>query len=388
MQISVVKLVEDLQEDTMVLFNSILFEQRVVFLGHTLVAGDVASYVLSTACLFPAGSLLRQRIYPYVSFDDLTFLEHEGYIIGVCNPMFRSKTVWFDLLVDLSDMQLVTPDSKKKDDDDDISPSKRDLLFIHKIMAKIQIHKKENKDLLELEDIVRGMFRDYLQDIIDIAMENVNTRDFVVAEHRLFKQSTKDSKSNKGSEKRHSIEDLDEQQMVTAVHQLANSGAPSSQPQSSSSHASDRYMKKKRLKKYTNYFKAIRWRGTESFKQYQQTQGAISTDEGVYHDALKLRYTTSLLSDSELKNIFQKFLNSVQTHDQIIEFLSFFPESREGLYPVAVGLFHPELSVRTWVLALLNKLENVKEGHASLMRLNKFIMLAYGTLKKKQAVVQ
>lgn len=74
-RISVIRVLDNLQEHTMVLLNAILFEKKILFSGYNVPAGDVSSFVLGTACLFPMGSLVRDRIYPYTSFDDLSFLK-------------------------------------------------------------------------------------------------------------------------------------------------------------------------------------------------------------------------------------------------------------------------------------------------------------------------
>lgn len=397
---SVVKLVEALKENTMVLFNCILFEKRVIVIGYNIAAGDVASLVLSTACLFPMGSLLKSKIYPYVSFDDLTFLDHEGYIIGVCNPMFKEKSDWYDVMFDINEMTLnfttfghhpfgskkSSSADKEEDENDYTHLTKRDTLFIQKVMGIIANHKKDNKNETDLEDLVRGLFRDYLQDMVDLAMGLVNTKDFLVAEHRLFKQSQKDKKDKKKKSKEgkegsssekvdNSVIDMDEHQLAAEVmkHQSVEGIA-----------APEGKIKKRKLKKYTNYFKAMHWKNTSLFKQYKELHAAtFAKEDHIYTDILRLRYSTQILTENELKTLYQKFIVNIKSHDQIIEFLSYLPDTREGLYPVAVGIFHPAISVRSWVMAFLQRLETVKEGHACMKRLNKFIMLTYENVKKK-----
>lgn len=88
-----------------VLLNALLTQKRVIFLGHNLPSSDVAEAVLG-ACALASGGLLRgftRHAFPYT---DLTKVEDllrvPGFIAGVTNPAFAHKTEWWDLLCDLS----------------------------------------------------------------------------------------------------------------------------------------------------------------------------------------------------------------------------------------------------------------------------------------------
>ena len=88
-----------------VLLNAMLTQKRVVFLGHNLPSSDVAEAVLG-ACALASGGLLRgftRHAFPYTDLtkiDDL--LKVPGFIAGVTNPAFAHKSEWWDLLCDLS----------------------------------------------------------------------------------------------------------------------------------------------------------------------------------------------------------------------------------------------------------------------------------------------
>ena len=88
-----------------VLLNALLTQKRVIFLGHNLPSSDVAEAVLG-ACALASGGLLRgftRHAFPYTDLtkiDDL--LKVPGFIAGVTNPAFAHKTEWWDLLCDIS----------------------------------------------------------------------------------------------------------------------------------------------------------------------------------------------------------------------------------------------------------------------------------------------
>lgn len=88
-----------------VLLNALLTQKRIIFLGHNLPSSDVAEAVLA-ACALASGGLLRgftRHAFPYTDLtkiDDL--LKVPGFIAGVTNPAFAHKTEWWDLLCDLS----------------------------------------------------------------------------------------------------------------------------------------------------------------------------------------------------------------------------------------------------------------------------------------------
>lgn len=66
---SVIKLISKFKQETMLIYNAILEERRVLFVGHNQSAADVCFHVLS-ACLLvcpPLTGVLKTRVYPYQS---------------------------------------------------------------------------------------------------------------------------------------------------------------------------------------------------------------------------------------------------------------------------------------------------------------------------------
>lgn len=100
---SVKQLISRFRDKCTLLYNAVLLEKRVLFLGHNIASNDVSMCVLSAVDLVcpPLEGLLRARAFPYTNLFDLTFKDVPAYIAGTTNPMFRSHTEWWDVLLDL-----------------------------------------------------------------------------------------------------------------------------------------------------------------------------------------------------------------------------------------------------------------------------------------------
>jgi hypothetical protein len=140
-----------------------------------------------------------------------------------------------------------------------------------------------------------------------------------------------------------------------------------------------------------NVIKTFSWRKTESFDWYQRLRNEQpkSTPREQYlsengFDVLKeidqLRQSASQvapLREGDLITTYQKFIKYITTREQLIEFLSFLPESRGGLYPVVVSIFHSSLAVRLLVVTFCQRLESIEEGELFMRQLNLFLIMAY-----------
>ncbi|KDE03431.1 hypothetical protein MVLG_06094 [Microbotryum lychnidis-dioicae p1A1 Lamole] len=86
-----------------VLFNALVTNKRVVFLGHGHAASLVANLVLAACALASGcGAVLGgfvERAFPYTNLTNLDNLENvPGFIAGVCNPAFADRPSWWDVL--------------------------------------------------------------------------------------------------------------------------------------------------------------------------------------------------------------------------------------------------------------------------------------------------
>lgn len=83
----------------MMIYDALLADKRVLFSGSLeQSAQEIGDYVLTSSLLLlglPMGISLR--LYPYAALDNLSFLDDQGFLAGVTNPMFKSKSDWHDL---------------------------------------------------------------------------------------------------------------------------------------------------------------------------------------------------------------------------------------------------------------------------------------------------
>jgi hypothetical protein len=89
-----------------ILFNALITNKNVIFLGHRRPAGEVSMFVLAACALASGcGAILQrgfiERAFPYANLNNRD--EWEGvkaYIAGVTNPIFEASKSW-DLLCDI-----------------------------------------------------------------------------------------------------------------------------------------------------------------------------------------------------------------------------------------------------------------------------------------------
>lgn len=75
----------------MLIFHSILLEKKVIFAGfNNINANDIYMIIMASVSMISPplyGSL--KRVFPYWTLSNLDFLQSQGYIAGVSNPMFK-----------------------------------------------------------------------------------------------------------------------------------------------------------------------------------------------------------------------------------------------------------------------------------------------------------
>jgi len=82
------------------IFHAILAEHNILFVGYGIPSNVLCNIVISCSLLAPLDSLLTERIFPYVSLNDLTFTQTNGFIAGTNNPVLQNSCT-VDLLIDL-----------------------------------------------------------------------------------------------------------------------------------------------------------------------------------------------------------------------------------------------------------------------------------------------
>ncbi|KAJ5076615.1 arf3-interacting protein [Anaeramoeba ignava] len=137
-----------------------------------------------------------------------------------------------------------------------------------------------------------------------------------------------------------------------------------------------------RLSEMKANFKRIQqWRETEMHKTYlsdQEIRKELLIIKSIDVQRLIRRLIIRRdLDGNELFNIYESFIKNITTEEECMEFLSYFPEAKGGLYPLAVNLFHSSEVVRLGTVALLKRLDGIKTGSGLITGLNMFLLLAY-----------
>ena len=93
----------------MQILNAIMLEKRVLLLGRLRPVGQIVRWVLSAVMLAcpPYHGLLDQRVFPYASLVNMTWMETPAYIAGTVNPLVEVKPGWWDVLCDLDNGKVV-----------------------------------------------------------------------------------------------------------------------------------------------------------------------------------------------------------------------------------------------------------------------------------------
>ncbi|KAG2377979.1 hypothetical protein C9374_008601 [Naegleria lovaniensis] len=393
-QISLCRLVSTFKEDTMLIYNAILYQKRVVFFSSQQLAGQVVNAVLSAIAMFPEmHNLLRTRTFPYASFSNLEFLNVEGYIVGVCNPMFACREEYYDLLVDIDKAEVkvnqsftevhkelkkiekkekkdkkkrrgskpnvldakysTTPVSqektlfdsvltdtldiidtigntvgviKSKAFDDICYLTQDDLRFIKDLIVLIQFKTPKTNGFEMLEDLIRSKFYSYSKSIVDLA--------------------------------------FDQEKQILYQQQVYHGTSLTQDPITD------------------NIKKALSWRATLSFKHNKKTYISGKRQAYISPDIIDMkscvqRLRSTVLNEEELITMFQLFIKHVNTREEILEFLTFFPENEGGIYPIALCTLHSSELMRLLSVSFLRRIESIDEGKLLVQNMNMFLLLGY-----------
>nr|CAG4716615.1 unnamed protein product [Naegleria fowleri] len=393
-QVSLCRLVSTFKEDTMLIYNAILYQKRVIFFSSQQLAGQVVNTVLSAVAMFPEmHNLLKTRTFPYASFSNLEFLDVEGYIVGVCNPMFAYREEYYDVLVDIDKSEVKVNQSftqvhkerkkiekkekkeKKKqrtsktnimDAKHSTEPSPQekslfdsvltdtldiidsightvgvtrpktfddicyltqdDLYFIKDLIELIQFKTPKSSGFEILEDLIRSKFYYYSKEIIDLA--------------------------------------FDQEKQILYQQQIYYG--------TSSAHESIS----------DNIKKALAWRATSSFKHNKKKYRSGKRQIYISPEIIDLKscvqkLRSNILNEEELITMFQLFIKHINSREEILEFLTFFPENEGGIHPIALCTLHSSELMRLLGVSFLRKIESIDEGKLLVQNMNMFLLLGY-----------
>jgi hypothetical protein len=113
---SIKKFIMKFGEKTMLIYDALLSEKRILFSGGLEFSADeIQEYALACSSLVspPLCPGILQKLHPYAALSNLDFIEEVGYIAGVTNPVFKQRTQWHDICCEIDIGKLKV--SKNKD---------------------------------------------------------------------------------------------------------------------------------------------------------------------------------------------------------------------------------------------------------------------------------
>uniref|UniRef100_A0A7S2E3N0 UDENN domain-containing protein n=1 Tax=Octactis speculum TaxID=3111310 RepID=A0A7S2E3N0_9STRA len=349
-------LLQIFNEDTMRIYNAVLSGQRVLFVGYNHAAGDVCKFAMAAASMIsPPLEGILHRVFPYANLTDLSFIETQGFIAGVTNPVFEENTRWWDLLCVLNlpeksgvcmtveeklkederhhkrsgpSQQQVTEDKDARVEKSRLTARRHDALFIEKVLSCITVVG---------DDMIKSMFHDYTRQILQECLE---------AKKTLQKSS---------------------QQELMSKSDAVQPPVPS-----------------------TDNARVLRFLSSGNAKSLdlEEDPWAHPSDEGVTslgeafsgaqlrRDILCLQ-TTETFVDDDIIEMFERLDTALQTEASLQVMLTLMTESAGGLHPIASGLLHSTQQVRLHALSLLRRLSSFPSTRASIASLNQFWEMAY-----------
>ena len=188
---SVIELIKIFKEYTMTIYDGILNDQKIIFLGGTSTSCKQLSSLIF-GCLSMVGPLsfgLIKRLHPYRNLYDLNFLNINNCIYGVTNPIFKSKTKYWDILCEVETGKIAI--SEKYNEISSNINKESDLLFIKELIYKIN-----NESLTEFE--VEQYFTYYTLHLFKISKEQYFAEDELINNeiNRQWKRKIKMNNAN------------------------------------------------------------------------------------------------------------------------------------------------------------------------------------------------
>ncbi|KAF2132062.1 spindle pole body interacting protein [Dothidotthia symphoricarpi CBS 119687] len=397
-----------------VLVNALLTQKRIIFVGHGLLASQVAEAVLA-ACALASGGLLRgfvRHAFPYTDLtkvDDL--LKVPGFIAGVTNPTFSHKPEWWDLLCDLP-----TGRMKISNRIEPASPTEGSLFFQQQGIpmsgpGSLQMS-SDSKGALDLTGD-NAFMEILIQSIANRHGENAvraKWRSWVLKFTRLAAAF---------EEMVYGASALYIGAHETDVGAYGVSGHGYVWP--------DEISKLRELA--ANVHRIEGWRSTRSYFSYIQDLAGIWKRRPVrgidlYHQHDKLRWLK--LTHDQSAAIYLALARCVEEagaqslktspsdadlsastshpftlandperrpgpqlqYDTILQLLCVIPESNAGLFYLSLGLFHPKPEVRIATVKLLERIQEHPAGRYFWGNLGRFAKLAFFRVKREEGQVR
>ena len=158
---SLIELIKIFKDFTMTIYDGILNDQRIIFVGGPSTScSRLSRLIFSTLNMVgPLAFGFIKRLHPYKNLYDLEFLKTKNCIYAVTNPIFKTKTKDWDILCEVETGKVaISAEYEKKSNQIN---KESDKMFIQELMYKI-----EHDNLSEFE--VEQYFHLYTSHLIKI----------------------------------------------------------------------------------------------------------------------------------------------------------------------------------------------------------------------------
>ena len=135
---SVIELISIFKEYTMTIYDAILNDMKILFIGESQTScNKLSRCVFSTLSLIgPFAFGFIKRLHPYRNLYDLSFLDLHNCIYAVTNPIFKSKTDSWDVLCEVETGKIAISERYSAISQNINRDS--DKVFIKEVINKIQ----------------------------------------------------------------------------------------------------------------------------------------------------------------------------------------------------------------------------------------------------------
>ncbi|PWN49412.1 spindle pole body interacting protein [Violaceomyces palustris] len=400
------------------LFNALVTQKRVVFLGHGQPASLVASYVLAACALGSGcGAVFRgfaSRTFPYTNLMNLDDLEKvPGYIAGVTNPRFEDLHAW-DVLCNVETGKITVSRDIPAASASPVNPRPaitRDTFSSSSSLGSMSGGHHEtlsgSKASTEIEGsnntfgvggVGVGVGSSSSSSIKSSSINPVRERNHALMDARPDAPNNIFMEDILGAIQSHYGERYIRARITDFCAGFARAVSrheehfyghttigPASQPFLNGQLGSgavylDRETELKEIQ--ANQMRAEGFRASIPFKFHQisemeRTRAIKNFDAG--HQIARLKRARQL-APGESDLIFETIAKTVRTSEQITELLSFLPPHGGGLLPLGFGLLHPSPYVREWMVDFFLHLCSHPVGKKFVQGLNTYQRLALARL--------
>ncbi|KAG8907144.1 hypothetical protein FRB99_005252 [Tulasnella sp. 403] len=400
------------------LFNALITQKRIIFMGYGRPAGHVANYVLAACALGSGcGCQLRgfiERAFPYTNLSNKCVIESvPGFIAGVTNPIYESLPIW-DVLCNIETGKITvhrdissvpppissfpTPPSLPPRSGSASAPADEESRSSVQMTASMivgggalvgsgskneQSNKADNYDITFVEELTTAVTQHYGEAMIRARVAEYVQRFVRVA--ASYEESVLGSTTIGFSTQTYSETGVSTTMVGMGIPQgfggCLGSGIV----------FPDDLVRAKEMS--CNASRIEGWRLTKSYEYWHQDFQAWLEARpikvmDIQHQIARLRNAKNL-PDAEVDLIMRSMYVGVRTYDQIVELLSHLPPHAGGLLPITFGLFHTNHAIRETTVDVINILRSQPIGNQFVNSLNAFHRFAYiqilDTRKREQA---